>query len=171
MSRTTLSRLQPASVLPFAVCLLLVVIDVMPLPHGGRIGTSLSLAGVLVWSWCRPDWLSAGAAFLLGLLHDVVAGLPLGMTSLVLILARGAVVALRPSLEPAGPALLGLSCLALMAAAEALRWVIANLWWGRLFPIEPVLAELVVTVLLFPTVLGLSVLVDTRLPGASHASS
>lgn len=171
MGRTVLSRLQPASVLPFASCLLLVLLDVLPFPLAGRPDVFLTLAGVVAWSWRRPEWLSTGAAFALGLLHDVLAGLPAGMTALVLVLARGAIMASRATLESVGPALLGLSCIALVAAGCVGRWLIACVWWGHAFPIAPVLAEFGATVIVLPAILVVIGLIDARMAGPAHASS
>ena len=50
---------------------------------------------VVFWTIYRPDLLGYGPAFAIGLLGDLTAGLPLGMTALILVLARYATLAFR----------------------------------------------------------------------------
>ena len=81
--------------MPLATALLAVLVDVLPLFHVGPAGVTplATLCVAFFWSLYRPDLFGAGAAFATGLAHDALAGLPLGLTSLVLLLVRHVVVA------------------------------------------------------------------------------
>ena len=82
-------------------------------------------ASLFFWSLYRPDLFGAGAAFAIGLAHDALAGLPLGLTSLVLLLVRHLVVVQqRFFARPLVPGHLVL----LPAAGAAPRWRCAGCW-------------------------------------------
>jgi rod shape-determining protein MreD len=79
---------------PVVVTLILMLITVIPshTPGLGQIGPMLSLISVYYWAVYRPDLMGYGAVFAVGLLEDTIAGTPLGVGSLMLLLVHGAVV-------------------------------------------------------------------------------
>jgi rod shape-determining protein MreD len=91
------------ALLPLATAGLAALVDVVPLLGSGAASlTSFStLCVVFFWSLYRPDLLTPAAAFLVGLIHDGLAGLPLGLTSLLILLVRQLVVRSRDSSCPA----------------------------------------------------------------------
>ena len=68
----------------------LLLINLLPLsvPLLSTASPALALMAVFYWSVNRPDLLTAVTAFLLGLLQDLLMGLPLGVSSLVLVLVQ-----------------------------------------------------------------------------------
>jgi rod shape-determining protein MreD len=124
---------------------------------------------VYFWSLYRPDLFGTSAAFATGIIYDALAGLPLGLTALVLILARQLIVVQRRFIV-ARSFLVVSSCFLLLApAVELARWLLACLWWGRLFPLQPIALSLVLTTALYPIASLLLARIDNRIPRLIHA--
>jgi rod shape-determining protein MreD len=152
--------------LPFASAVCAVLIDVLPLLGLTPFST---LCVVYFWSLYRPDLFGALAAFATGMVYDALAGLPLGLTSLILVLARQLVIVQRRFFV-ARSFLVVLSCFLLLApAVEIARWLLACVWWGRLFPFQPIALSLVLTIALYPVASVLLTRVDGRIPRLIHA--
>jgi rod shape-determining protein MreD len=140
------------ALLPLATALLAVMADVLPVPHVGPASVTpvATLCVAFFWSLYRPDLFGAGTAFATGLAHDALAGLPLGLTSLVLLLVRQVVVAQQRFVVTRSFSVIWCCFVLLALAALALRWTLASLWWGRLFAPQPLVFELLLTLALYP---------------------
>ncbi|HXP95220.1 MAG TPA: rod shape-determining protein MreD [Telmatospirillum sp.] len=77
--------------LPVSLVLILILVNALPsrLPGFAAVAPLLPLIGVYYWSIYRPDLMPPAMAFGLGLLNDVIAGLPLGVSSLIYLLVQG----------------------------------------------------------------------------------
>ena len=160
------------ALLPLASALLAVLADVVPLVHVGPASVTplATLCVVFFWSLYRPDLFGAGAAFATGLAYDALAGLPLGLSSLVLLLVRHVVV-LQQRFFVARSFPVIWSCFVLLAlAALALRWALACLWWGRLFAAQPMVFELLLTLALYPVATLLLARAHNAIPRTADAS-
>jgi rod shape-determining protein MreD len=160
------------ALVPLATALLAVMADALPLVHVGRAGVT-PLATICVaffWSLYRPDLFGAGTAFATGLAHDALAGLPLGLSSLALLLVRSLmVVQQRFFLARSFPVIW--CCFVLLApAVEAARWLLTSLWWGHLFALRPALLELLLTIALYPAASWLLGRIHNQIPRLIHAS-
>jgi len=82
---------------PFLVTLALVILTVVPtkLPGFAQVSPSWPMMGIFYWSIYRPDLLPIWAAFLIGVLTDIVTGMPIGINALLYLLIRGVVVIQR----------------------------------------------------------------------------
>jgi rod shape-determining protein MreD len=82
---------------PVGVTLLLLLLTAIPtrMPGFSGIMPLLPMMGVYYWAIFRPDLLPAWVAFLIGLLADILAGTPLGVYALVLLLVQGIAAAQR----------------------------------------------------------------------------
>ena len=82
---------------PFLISLLLVILTTLPtrLPGFAQVAPSWPIMGVFYWSIYRPDLLPMWATFVIGLINDIVLGLPLGISALVFLLVRASVVSQR----------------------------------------------------------------------------
>ncbi len=82
------------NLIPLALSLLLVIVGSLPfqIPGYGMVAANLALMSVFYWSVYRPDLLPPWAAFLIGLLQDILVGTAPGLNALVLLLARAMVV-------------------------------------------------------------------------------
>ncbi len=159
-------------VVPLLTALIAVLIDVAPLAGSGPAGlTSFStLCVVYFWSLYRPDLFTPTAAFVTGLIYDGLAGLPLGLTSLALLLVRNLmIVQQRFFLGRSFPVIW--SCfLVLVPIIEAGRWLLSSLWWGHVFALQPMLLELAVTVAMYPAASWLLSRLHNQIPRVLHAS-
>lgn len=156
---------------PFATALVAVLVDTLPWPGPGleQVSSFSTLAVVCFWAVYRPDLFTAGAAFAAGLVYDALTGLPLGLTSLLLLLVRH-VMAKQQRFFLARSFPVIWACFVVLAPVVALtRWLIVSLWWGHLFALSPLLMELLLTIALYPVASWLLSQVHNRLPRWVHA--
>lgn len=137
---------------PVAVTILLLLLTAVPtrLPGFAGIAPVLPMMGVYYWAIYRPDLLPAWMAFLIGVLYDIIAGTPLGVNALVLLLVQGVAAAQRKFF-------LGKSFLVawwafglLAAGAIGLSWLLVTVLHGRVVDATPVIFEYLLTMGLFP---------------------
>ena len=78
---------------PFGLSVLVLLLSVLPLvtPGFGRAGPMLMLLCVYYWAVREPEAMGPVSAFMLGLLQDILMGMPPGVSSLVLMLTQGVV--------------------------------------------------------------------------------
>ena len=78
------------SAIPFVTTLFCVVAGVVawPLPYIGTVTPPLALMTLYYWAVHRPDLLGPGTAFVMGLLHDILNGLPPGLCALLFVAAH-----------------------------------------------------------------------------------
>lgn len=163
---------QLRTLVPFATALIAVLLDVAPFLGAGpaSLTSFATLCAVYFWSLYRPDLFTSSAAFLTGIAYDALAGLPLGLTSLALLLVRNLmVVQQRFFLARSFPVVW--SCFVLLVpAVEVARWLLSSLWWGHLFALRPALFEVLLTIALYPLVSWLLTRVHNQIPKVIHAS-
>ncbi|MFO1070217.1 MAG: rod shape-determining protein MreD [Geminicoccaceae bacterium] len=156
---------------PLLTALVAVGLDLLPLPDASpaAVAPVLAIVTVYYWSLHRPDLMGPVAVAGIGLVQDLVAGTPPGLTSLVLLLVHG----LAGSAEAVGrlrsPLLAWGTFLLVATAALALRWLAMSLWSLQLFPLRPALFELALTVVVYPLPAGLLSLLDSRIAASPHA--
>ena len=82
------------NLIPFGLGMFLVIVGTLPLyiPGYGPVAADFALMAVFYWAIYRPDLLPPSAAFVIGLLQDILVGTPPGMNALVLVLVRAGVV-------------------------------------------------------------------------------
>ena len=110
------------------------------------------LIAVFHWSVHRPALMPVQAAFVIGLLQDLLLGSPLGIGALIYVLVRGS--AGWMGRLAAGRGFVGLWLVFALAAAAAfvLRYVIMVAWHGQLIAPIPALLQWLVTVGVYPLV-------------------
>src|SRR6516165_808218 len=83
-----------ARLLPIVTTLLATVISIQPthIPGYAALTPAFTLMAVYHWTIYRPDLLPPFAVFLVGVTQDLLTGVPPGVTALVLLLARAAVL-------------------------------------------------------------------------------
>src|SRR6266852_545425 len=86
-----------ARMLPIATTLLAAIITILPVrvPGYAALTPAFTLMAVYHWTIYRPDLLPPVGLFAVGLAQDLVAGAPVGVGALVLLLARAAVLRYR----------------------------------------------------------------------------
>lgn len=157
---------------PFLTAVLAVLVDMLPVPSAApsALAPLTTVAVVFFWSMHRPDLMTPVAAAGAGILFDALAGLPLGLTGLALLLTRALAAAPDPILHDRPALLVWGSFLLVAAAALLLRWLVASVWSLQLFALRPVLFELALTVAVYPLVAALMGRVALAVLGRRHAS-
>lgn len=159
-------------VLPFLSVLLLVCIDLAPLPSPSptAIAPLLCLCGIFFWSIHRPDLLGNGLVLALTIILDATAGLPLGITALALFLTR--LVLLAPPRFLAGRSFLVIwaSFCPAVVLLLTLRWLLASLYFQHFFAFRPTLFVMLLTIAAYPLVSLLLALLQPSLPRVAHAA-
>ena len=86
-----------ARLLPVATTLIAAVISVLPvkIPGYAALTPMFILMAAYHWTIYRPDLLPPLALFAIGLAEDLLAGSPIGINALTLLLARSAVLSYR----------------------------------------------------------------------------
>jgi rod shape-determining protein MreD len=149
------------ALLPGATLLGLLAVALVPgaVPGAARIAPFLPLSAVYFWSLHRPALLPSWAAFLAGLLQDILSGGPLGLFALLYLAAAELVTVQRRFLTEAPFSLIwaGFALLALLLAAVA--WLLSGLALGALVPPGRLAAAAGLTAALYPVISwGLSAL-------------
>jgi rod shape-determining protein MreD len=139
---------------PFLTALAAAVVDLLPLPNPApqALAPATTVCVCYFWTLSRPDLMNPLAIFLVGLVLDGVGGLPLGLTSLALLVGRCAVMGGQRFLRAQPFAVVWLCFVPVASAVAAARWLLASLAWGRLFPLEPVALEAGLTVAAYPAI-------------------
>lgn len=159
--------------LPFFAVLLLVCIDLAPLPSPAPTALSplLCLSGIFYWTVHRPDLLGNTLVLLVTIVLDATAGLPLGLTAAAFFVTR--LLLLAPPRFFAGRTFLVLwACFSLAATVlMTLRWLLASLYFQHVFAFRPVAFELLLTIAAYPLVSLAMARLHPHLPKVAHAAS
>jgi rod shape-determining protein MreD len=141
-----------ARILPMATTVAAVIFTILPikLPGYAALTPAFVLMAVYHWTLYRPDLLPATGLFAIGLAQDLLVGAPVGVSALVLLLARTAVLRYRRFFinRPfpfvwAGFTLLG-------TAAMAATWAMHCLLQQSVLNPRTVVFRAVLTVAIFP---------------------
>ncbi|MBT5433787.1 MAG: rod shape-determining protein MreD [Alphaproteobacteria bacterium] len=132
--------------------------------HIGEVMPQLGVIAVFFWVIYRPDLMTYGAAFAIGLVADIVMGAPLGITALVLIVVRRVVLAQRRYFigKPFRVLWFGFALIAL--PASLLGWLIASIYLFDGLAILRVLVQAGLTIVMFPPIAWLLTRCQVLLP-------
>jgi len=152
-------------ILPFVTALLaaLMMATQTHVPRLNSLMPSLALCVVYFWSIHRPSLFGMGSAFAVGLIQDMLTGVPLGLNTLVLLLTRAG-VATQARLflgKPFSVHWWGFCLIALIAAVTS--WVLAAVALGMIVPIGQVLASALFSALVFPPIFWVCSVIERRL--------
>lgn len=140
------------NLIPFALSLLLVIVGTLPfqLPGYGLVAANLALMSVFYWSVYRPDLLPPWAAFLIGLLQDILVGTPPGLNALVLLLARAMVVSQGRVFRGKSFLVMWWGFAMVALGAQVLVWLLTAALQLALLDPMPAVFQGALTVALFP---------------------
>jgi rod shape-determining protein MreD len=96
--------------------------------------------------------MSHAAVFAIGLLYDLMSGLPLGCTALAFVLGRAALIARHRFFHAKSFAVIWGLFVLLVVAVELLRFVIASLVIGASVDPTPLAWQAALTIVLYPAV-------------------
>jgi rod shape-determining protein MreD len=140
-----------------AQVLVLAVLSCIPfdLWHLSQVRPAFLLMGIYYWGVFRPGTLTPLAAFLIGLLLDLLYACPPGLNALNFVCVQWLTGAQRKFLSSQTFIVLWM-CFLLTAAASALfQWAAMSLFAWSFMPVKPVLAGALLTWLFFPLAAGL----------------
>jgi rod shape-determining protein MreD len=142
----------PASLLPLVTMLALATVTVMPfrIPGYAAVTPAFALMGVYHWTVYRPALLPPLALFALGVFLDLLTGAPLGVSSIVFLLARAVVLRNRRFFVGKEFPFVWSGFTLLAAGAVAFTWALGSLYSRELFDARPFLLQWVLTVAIFP---------------------
>ncbi|HZS84053.1 MAG TPA: rod shape-determining protein MreD [Stellaceae bacterium] len=143
-----------AKSVPTATTFLLLIAAVLPfrVPDYATVTPLFVLAAIYYWTIYRPELLPPLAVFVSGLTLDLLTGAPLGVSSLLLLLARTLVLTQRRFfVDRLFPFVWGGFTL-LAAAAIAFLWLLGSLLEGAMLDMRAAALQWVLTVACFPAV-------------------
>ena len=137
--------------LPFLSVVIAILLVSTPtrLPGFASVAPQLPLAAIYYWSIYRPDLLRPWAAFVLGAVADIIAGAPLGVSSLVFLAVLGVSGSQRRVLGKSF--LVGWWGFAMTAAGAAVvEWLMNSIIMVTLLPVQAVVFQYLMTVSIYP---------------------
>lgn len=142
---------------PAACTVLLILLAAAPfgLPMQAALLPALTFASIWFWSLFRPASLPPPIVFLIGVLFDLLAYLPLGVGVLTLLIIHGVALRLRRVLARQRFLLIWLAFAGVAAGAVLLGWAAVSVLQYRLLPFAPALFEFALTVAVYPALSAL----------------
>ena len=139
---------------PVFLTIILIFVAVLPygFPKSALAAPILALISVYYWSVFRPDLMPASAAFLLGLLVDILSAGPPGLNALVFILVHWAATGQRRALAGKSFAVGWLGYFLIAAGAAIITWIIASLFHTTILEIVPLIVSHAVGTAVYPLV-------------------
>lgn len=140
------------SLAPVAVTVMLLLLSMVPLylPGSELVPPALALMSVYYWAIHRPDLIRPSVAFAIGLLQDMLAGAPLGVTALVLVLCHWVVVSQRGFFLANSFVLLWVGFAFIVFGAALVQWLAFSVLTLTVMPLEAALFQAALTLALFP---------------------
>jgi rod shape-determining protein MreD len=143
----------PGRLVPFLTTLLFAFISVVPLnlPGFAVVMPAFALMAVFHWTVYRPDLLPLSAVFVAGLVLDLLNGTPyVGLSALVFLLARAAVMGQRKFFVNRTFTVVWLGFLVLAVGVFVLSWALVSAAHGSLIDLRPFIFQAVLTVACYP---------------------
>lgn len=141
------------------------------IPGAALVKPYLILMAVYYWAINRPTLVPPSLCFALGLFIDIMAGLPLGMNALTLVLVRWLVRDQRRFLMGQPYITLWAMFALVTVFAAGLQWLLMSMAETAWMPVLPVATSALVSFFLFPFVSVLLLAAHRILPNASRGGS
>ncbi|HVH74999.1 MAG TPA: rod shape-determining protein MreD [Stellaceae bacterium] len=141
-----------ARLLPIATTMLAALLSILALPIPGyaALTPAFTLMAVYHWTIYRPDLLPAASLFAIGFAVDLIAGAPLGVTSLLLLLTRALVLSFRRSFRNRRFPFVWAGFAVLTGVAMPFLWALNSLLDMTLLESRTTLFRAALTVSVFP---------------------
>jgi len=137
-----------ARVMPTLALVLLILIAILPTPFDQRPLPDLVLIGIYLACVSRRSTMSAVLVFGLGLLHDLLSFVPLGLHAFVYVLVYA--LAIRLPLDPNRIVHLWLGFVPVTALAAVASWLAVSSHHMIWLSPDPVLARAAASIIAFP---------------------
>lgn len=122
---------------PFGLTLILVLVSVVPLyvPGYARVIPLLPLMAIYHWAINRPELMPAYAVFIIGVLQDVLTGMPIGVNAVVFLGVHGAVLSQQRFFVGKSFAVVWLGFVLVAGGATLASWALISIY--NLTPVAP----------------------------------
>jgi len=143
----------PGRLVPFLTTVLFAFFSVVPLnlPGFAVVMPAFALMAVFHWTVYRPDLLPLSAVFVSGLLLDLMNGTPyVGISALVFLIGRQAVMGQRKLFVNRPFAVVWLGFLALAVTVFLLLWALVSALHAGFIDLRPFAFQAVLTVACYP---------------------
>ncbi|MFN4311896.1 MAG: rod shape-determining protein MreD [Ferrovibrio sp.] len=166
------TRRRIRALLPIISSLALVLFGLLPLglPHFDVVGPAFALMAVFYWSIFRSDLMTMTGAFAIGLLLDLLSGGPLGLNALVLLLAHELGVSQRRVFLGSSFLVNWAAFALVIAAVLPVCWALISLLHWQMLPVTPLVAQLLLSLALYPAVYWLLSRLERRWLRAAAAA-
>ena len=151
--------------MPAFLGVLLVLLSTIPfyIPGYGPTAANLVLMAVFYWAVHRPDLLSPVTVFLIGLLQDILIGMPPGMNAFVLLLVRTIAVSQGRVFRGRSFIILWWGFGIVAVASAFVVWALSMIYAFTLIDPLPGLFQAGMTTALFPFLAGVFTWMQLRL--------
>jgi rod shape-determining protein MreD len=138
--------------IPFALALLLVLLSALPatLPVFREAAPAWVFITMFYWSVYRPDLMPVQGAFAIGLLQDLLLGLPPGISALIYVALRGSAGIIARHATGRSFLKVWLLFVAAAVVAALARHLVMMLWHERLIDPSLAIVQLLLTVAAYP---------------------
>ncbi|MBK8175950.1 MAG: rod shape-determining protein MreD [Rhodospirillales bacterium] len=139
---------------PCALTFAMLFVGLVPLhlPSFQAVAPSLPLIAVFYWTLYRPDLMPVLAVFLIGLLQDILGGLPIGVSSVTFVCVHAAVTSQRRFFIGKSFSIIWLGFTVVAVGALALSWLLSCAYYGASVSLHAVAFQVLITVGCFPVV-------------------
>lgn len=136
---------------------LLMLLSLMPLNFGifTDFRPMFLLTGVYYWSLFRPRFLSIFGIFCIGLVYDLLAGAPLGLSALILIALNVLIRSQRKILRHQPFWILWLVYITIMVCVGLISWGLHSMIRLHVMPGTPYVMEVLLSIAAFPLLVPL----------------
>jgi rod shape-determining protein MreD len=131
-----------------AVIVFLALPDLLPVQP--MLRTAIVASSIYFWSLYRPASLPAPVVALIGALLDLLGNSPLGLWAILLLLEQAVILHFRRSLIAQGFFLIWLIFAGVSACLSALEWLGRSLLDLSLLPVQPIVIQIGVMILMYP---------------------
>ncbi len=140
------------NLIPAALGILLVLFSTIPysLPAFGAVAPNFVLMAVFYWAVFRSDALSPITAFLIGLLQDILTGMPPGLNAAILVLVRTFAVSQNRVFRGKSFMVLWFGFVVVGLSAAFAEWLITAIYHLDFLDPRLVLVRAAMTIALFP---------------------
>lgn len=145
------------SVLPFLLALLAAVLTSLPygLTEVADGTPSLMLIVVFYWVSRRPALLPPIVILFIGLWHDALIGAPIGLSSLLLLAVRAAIVEQNVIVFSQSFILGWIGFAALCSLVTLVEWLLVSWLQGGFLTLSPFVIQILLSIILYPLIAGI----------------
>jgi rod shape-determining protein MreD len=138
--------------LTMMIVFVLLLLSAFPFKLGGfgEIRPAFLLMAVYYWSIFRPRMMLPVGTFLSGIILDLLAGMPLGLNTLTLLVVQILTRGQRKFMQSQRFAVIWIGFHMVALGAALLQWAIYSLFEWHWMPMKPLLISAIMTGLIFP---------------------